>query len=713
MISVDTDKFEKTLERFLSGRNQKHPDLTAYAPIAKDFIQAARAEPHKAAGIRERLTILKGKVLRCREIIDGFEQPDADCIISEEWIQETHDACTGSKGEISVQTLSIEITRKFVFRNVVAAAEFLRYDEKTGRFVNDAPDFIGQIVRRILPMESTTHIVNETIGYVKDVNLLSAAEMDHVPTGFINLQNGVFDISTGKLLPHDPAYNFRWVLPFRFNRRAHCMRFFEALQEITADNPGKAISILELFAWPFVPGYPIQKAAVLFGVGNNGKGVILSSLVAFLGRENVTALPLQTLSDNRFAITELRGKLANVAGDVGSGTIYDSSNFKQLTGGDLVSGEIKGKQQRFQFMNPAKMIFAFNQLARSWDTSTAFYRRFHLIELIQNFEGRANKRLADELAEEESLQVIFNFVASIFLPALLHKKEFEFSETAAETQQRYDLNSNPALAFINEQIEPEADKQIKCTELYRDFQEWCKKCGVASINERSFGYTLLKRSGIDVRKRRVQENGIREDYYVGITKSEADNSPDESGISLEKDTQTYGTFTEALNSYVQKYGDVINAISDICFYTLINYIEKNKRVQKHMPDMATNSQTTLENSQNTDSASSGISLSPNSQTYGTTGESPPPEAISDPVSVTPEEGKLIMDQLLTMGYHVLPGDSGPSIKNEFFKIAVTKPLDSANCDRLMQQMKGLGFALRNTGAIGPLIFAIPMTGGKA
>ena len=91
---------------------------------------------------------------------------------------------------------------------------------------------------------------------------------------------------------------------------------------------------------------------------------------------------------------------------------------------------------------------------------------------------------------------------------------------------------------------------------------------------------------------------------------------------------------------------------------------------------------------------------------------PTPEAISDPVSVTPEEGKLIMDQLLTMGYHVLPGDSGPSIKNEFFMVAVTKPLDTGNCDRLMAQMKGLGFALRNTGAIGPLIFAIPMSGGK-
>ena len=618
MNSTDVDKLERALDRFLSGKDKKQPDLSAYAAIAKDFIHAAKASPSTVDGIREHLVTLKAKVLRCRDIMDGFDQPNSENALTEAWKKETRDACISNKGELSVQTLAIEITRRFVFRNVIAAAEFLRYDAKTGRFVNDAPEFIGQIVRQILPMESTTHIVNEIIGYIKDVNPCTAAEMDHMQAGFINLQNGVFNISTGKLLPHDPMYNFRWVLPFRFNHRARCMRFFEVLEEITGDDTKKAISILELFAWPFIHGYPIQKAAVLFGVGNNGKGVILSTLVAFLGRENVTALPLQTLSDNRFAITELRGKLANIAGDVGSGTIYDSSNFKQLTGGDLVSGEIKGKQQRFQFMNPAKMIFAFNQLARSWDTSTAFYRRFHLIELIQNFEGRANKQLVDELIEEESLQVIFNVVAGIFLPALLQKKEFEFSETATETQQRYDLNSNPALAFINEQIEPEIDGQIKSTVLYRDFQEWCKKCGVASINERSFGYALLKRSGMDVRKRRVQENGVREDYYIGITKSEMGNE-DESGISSKKDNKTYGSFMDALNSYVQKYAAVINAISGICFYTLINYIEKNKRVQKHMPDMTLDSQNTPSNRENTASANSGISLSQKPPTYGTIG----------------------------------------------------------------------------------------------
>jgi hypothetical protein len=45
-----------------------------------------------------------------------------------------------------------------------------------------------------------------------------------------------------------------------------------------------------------------------------------------------------------------------------------------------------------------------------------------------------------------------------------------------------------------------------------------------------------------------------------------------------------------------------------------------------------------------------------------------------------------------------------------YKIAVTKPVESANGDRLMRQLKALGFELANTGAIGPLIFVIPLRG---
>ena len=78
------------------------------------------------------------------------------------------------------------------------------------------------------------------------------------------------------------------------------------------------------------------------------------------------------------------------------------------------------------------------------------------------------------------------------------------------------------------------------------------------------------------------------------------------------------------------------------------------------------------------------------------------------ILITLDQGKDIMGQLLALNYHVIPNDSGPSINGKFFKIAVTKPVDAENYDRLVRQLSAMGFKLANTGAIGPLIFTAPL-----
>lgn len=576
MNPVDVDLFERGLVRYLSGGTRKIPDLTGYAPIAAFLIQARRTDPSAADGINERIAVLKPKLVRCADIAAGYDQPDPDDGITESWIDSVRDIAT-KKDWINKQKLASEINSRIKFARIVETGEFLRYDVVSGIFVDDAAEYIGNLIRKIIPDASTTHIVNEGVAWIRDDSMVFVDDFDRTPPGLINLKNGVYNIQNGKLLPHSPDYHFRWVLPFRFNRRAKRSRFFDVLEEITKDDLRKAVNIMETFAWPLIPGYPIQQAVILNGNGYNGKSTILDVLVVFLGRKNVSAIPLQTLCDNRFAVSSLRGKLANIAGDVGNGTLYDTSAFKQLTGGDLVSGEIKGMQKRVEFVNSTKMIYSLNRLPRSWDTTNAFYRRFKLIELIQNFEGRAEKNLLAEITREEDLQAIFNVVAKIFLPALLGKLEFEYPEKVEDVARRYDLNSNPALAYINENLEADPEGQLQTEQLYSDFTGWCKQKGISPVSEKSFGYTISKRSGMVVYRRLVQEDGVRKYYYRGVRKSESDP---ESDPSSENHKQRWITFGEAVKDYVQRYQLSESDPSDLSFYTLSLKHEYRKRVQK-------------------------------------------------------------------------------------------------------------------------------------
>ena len=582
------DEFEKKLDlRISSGSLRYEETIKEYHKIAGTLV---------SKGDFERLKDIIPMIIKLNDIMKELDQPEISSEPSNQWLADVKDEVIGKREEINKQRFAQLINDKYAFRSVPRAGEFLRYDPKYGYFRNDAAEFVANLARKILPDDSTTHTVNEVINWIRDYNYTAVQDFDRLPERKINVQNGVYDIETRKLLPHSPEYNFRYVLPFKFNHRARKSKFLnEVLPEITKDDPRKAIRILEAFAWPLIPGYPIQKASVLYGNGSNGKSTILGVLIAFLGRENVSGISLQTLCENRFAVANLRGKLANVAGDVGSQALVNSSVFKNATGDDLMSGEIKGLQGEVQFWNQAKMIFGLNTIPRTYDSSDAYYRRFELTELIQKFtdseEGsdsentdhKAKSNILNELTTEEELQALFNLVAQIFLPAMLKKLRFEFTEGTQKTREKYDLLGDPAVAFIRERIEANADGQLPCEEVYSAFVKWCKGKGINAASDRSFGYSLQSKSDIVVHRKKIQEKGERLHYYVGIGWKDKDSDYETSLISngriithpILETKQRWDTFSTALNYYVQRH-NIEKSVLSVLSFILSEKNEKNK-----------------------------------------------------------------------------------------------------------------------------------------
>ncbi len=92
--------------------------------------------------------------------------------------------------------------------------------------------------------------------------------------------------------------------------------------------------------------------------------VILNELLRLTGTENVSAIPLQKISD-RFTTAKLLYKTVNCCGDLENSPLRDTSVIKQLTGKDLVQAEYKGGEIFF-FKNRAKFIFLAMSYRRFW-----------------------------------------------------------------------------------------------------------------------------------------------------------------------------------------------------------------------------------------------------------------------------------------------------------------------------------------------------------
>ena len=138
--------------------------------------------------------------------------------------------------------------------------------------------------------------------------------------------------------------------------------------------------VLEVIGYATYPANPYRVAVLLLGPGRNGKSILLRLLTALLGPENVAAMPLQVLAENRFAPAELLGKLANVCGDLDAREVRRSDQFKIITGGDEVFVERKFGHP-FKFTPFALPVFSANEAPISSDQSEAWFDRWLIIPI--------------------------------------------------------------------------------------------------------------------------------------------------------------------------------------------------------------------------------------------------------------------------------------------------------------------------------------------
>lgn len=564
----EVSDFSRLLDGCISSGKTDAFNVQDYAPVALALVKA---------NAKDLLEKMKDRVYRCWKIAHFLDTPEPTPLITDELLEDLK-KLVDDKGDFDWHEAARRISDQIHFAAPVDTGEFLYYDPLTGNWHGGCEELIAHILRDAIPNNATRYMRDEILAQIKDGHYVFT-EFSQREGLLVNCSNGVVEVETMRLLPHDPDYHFRYVLPVKFNHRKIPRRIMKFLSEVAEDDLNKALRILESYAYCLIPGYPIQKAITLMGRGNNGKSVTLDVLANFLGKRNIASLPLQTITGSRFASSELQNKLANISGDVSGGKLKDTSIFKQLTGGDFISGEVKMIQKRPLFVNWAKMLYGFNQLPESTDQTMAFFRRFEMILLTQDFSQRGNKNLIHELIHEDEMSGLLNLLCMVFVPALMYKGEFHDAMSLEAIQLQYNLSANPALAFIQEHIEADPETQIPAAELYNRFVEWAKTKGLNVAAPESFGYTLRNLSGLMVSARRIQEDGVRKDFYVGIKFVDTVSVEAVAENKCHSFIKIDGTLEEAIASYFQKY--VLekeinkNAIGGIGFFPLTHEWKSN------------------------------------------------------------------------------------------------------------------------------------------
>lgn len=343
-------------------------------------------------------------------------------------------------------------------------------------------EFKGYI-RKYLPAGmAKSYLLSAVCNNILCMNRKTKTHADfNTDENIINVKNGLVDVTQMKLLPHSPDVLTDYQLNCEFRPYAKCDRYLKFLEELcTHDGEVDHEQIAVLQEWTGlilsnVHGYRVKKALIMLSLlGNTGKTLATRPMMDILGFDRTINIPIQKLSD-RFSMGDVFGKRLIFIGDQGNGQIEDSSIFKQLTGGDRVKVERKGKTG-FDYFFTGCMLMVSNGLPSFTDDKGGHV--FERLE-ISKFENvippdKRDPMLYDKIKPE--LDGIFMWGLVGLKRLTSNGYRFTNSKRNAETLQDFRETSDTLFRYISEKCEITGDTRndrIKKTDFEDDYEKWC------------------------------------------------------------------------------------------------------------------------------------------------------------------------------------------------------------------------------------------------
>ena len=412
---------------------------------------------------------------------------------------------------VNYDVLIDDIQKKNIFKTLTDTEQILYYDSGVYRYNGEG--IIKKDVEKRIGEKGTEHVKKEVIGHIRDRTRVDREEFNK-DKNLIPLKNGLFDLDTWKLQPHNPDLLFTYQLPVEYDPNAECPKIHKFFSEVL--NEEDIPLIQEIFGYCLYPSMPAQKIFFLLGPGGNGKGIVLGLILRLLGMENVSNVELYELEHGRFVLYVFYGKLANLMSEPNPKRMSKSTRIKSLTGGDMISAEIKGKQRRINFINFAKMIVAANKIPEITDTTIALWRRVIAIEFSHFFgDDIADKNLIEKLTTPKELSGLLNWA----LEGLKRLREnnwcFSTTKSSEETKDKMRMYADPIYAFIKEKCVEGVNESVSKEGLYNVYKDFCEEKDFIPVKPNTFAASLKQHAKVKADRKRI--NGKRVRVWQGIS----------------------------------------------------------------------------------------------------------------------------------------------------------------------------------------------------
>ncbi len=311
---------------------------------------------------------------------------------------------------------------------------------------------------------------NEIVSFISSKIYTNKHEWRQIQPYEVPVSNGVIDIRTMKMRPHRKEDYLQTCIPWAYSEKAQCPELMRCLDTYFGkDNDGdlKIAALQEYFGYCLMPHARYKKALLCVGESDCGKSTIPYLLRQLLGSENIAAVSVEHMDDDRKR-APLLGKLVNLLTELTSDAMIADGGFKTLVSTEEPILFDPKHLAPVMDIPICKHVIVTNKKPRINDKSNATFRRLLLIHFNHVIPAsEQDTTVWDRLKGE--IDGILSW--ALEGATRIYERGGRFSDPGVAEIAEYRDDQNPMLTFLSHYGELDKLAFVRTTYFIERFQK--------------------------------------------------------------------------------------------------------------------------------------------------------------------------------------------------------------------------------------------------
>lgn len=364
-------------------------------------------------------------------------------------------------------------------------SDFYVYNKKQGVWECINPELFKGYIFKFIPAEVRknqikSEVWSEIIENTDKERICTFDTFNVNIDDYINFQDGMLNLKTKELLPHDPKFKSTIQIPCKYKdileSKGYAPTFNKYMDDLCKDKPDYKTLLLEFCGAVIsnIPGEKFKKALIMKGLGDTGKSKLRSLVEYLIGENNSVPIQFSQLNE-KYAVDRLYGKRLAGHGELADEVATNLKVFKALTGGDQVSSDRK-YQDNIDFVFHGLFWYNSNFFIKfGGDRGKWVYDRMIIMEFnnVIPVEKR-DKNLLDKMKKEKA-GILFQMLQALY-QLIENNLEFHLNSDLKDLLDQCMIENSTALQFIKAccvQTDKMSKSKTLRSALYSYYIEWC------------------------------------------------------------------------------------------------------------------------------------------------------------------------------------------------------------------------------------------------